>query len=187
VEIELPGCIIVLNGASSSGKSSVGRALQKIFADPWFFFPVDALGAMRATEHMRVPDTDEVDDMLRRTRLGYHRAVAALASVGNDVVMDYPLSEPWRLTDLLDVLQGYDVTLVDVRCSAAELDRRERARGNRPVGLARSQSNVFAHGDRDITVDTTSTSPESCATTIVTELAALTPPKAFDRLRVLRA
>lgn len=173
---------MLLNGTSSSGKGSIARALQRVLPDPWFHFPVDALGAMRSTEHTRVLDEPEVADMLRRTRLGYHRAVAALASVGNDVIMDYPLSEPWRLADLLDVLDGYDVTAVDVRCDLNELDRRERARGDRPVGLARSQR-VFEHDDRDITVDTTDTSPEECAATIVAQLPALAPDKAFGRLR----
>lgn len=111
------GRVILLNGASSSGKSSIGRALQRVLADPWFLFPVDSLGAMRSTEHTNVLDEGEVETMLRRTRMGYHRAVAAMASVGNDVIMDYPLSEPWRLDDLLGVMEGYDVTLVDVHCS----------------------------------------------------------------------
>ncbi|HEY0949530.1 phosphotransferase-like protein [Nocardioides sp.] len=120
------------------------------------------------------------------TRLGYHRAVSALASAGNDVVMDYPLSEPWRLADLLDVLGGYDVTLVDVRCPPAELDRRERSRGDRPTGLARSQTQVYAHGDRDIEVDSGADSAESCARVIVDTMDSLPSPKAFDRLRAGR-
>jgi chloramphenicol 3-O phosphotransferase len=118
--------------------------------------------------------------------MGYHRAVAGVASAGNDVIMDYPLSEPWRLQDLLDVLDGYDVTLVDVRCDADTLDLRERARGDRPVGLARSQR-VFEHGDRDITVDTTHKTPDACAVMIADQLAGLGPRKAFDRLRMVRS
>jgi chloramphenicol 3-O phosphotransferase len=175
--------VILLNGASSSGKSSVGRALLPLLPDPWFFIPVDAVGAMRSTVHTRVLDELEIDALLRRTRLGYHRAVAALASVGNDVIMDYPLSERWRLEDLLDVLDGFDVTLVDVQCAPGELERRERARGDRPAGLARSQTQVYAHGEPDIAVDTTHASPEICARTIADALPTVPSPKAFDRLR----
>lgn len=180
---ERRGRIILLNGTSSSGKSSIGRALLPLLPDPWFFIPVDAIGAMRSTVHTRVLDDAEIDAMLRRTRRGYHRAVAALAATGNDVIMDYLLSEPWRLDDLLQTLQGLDVTLVDVHCSPEELERRERDRGDRPIGLARSQTTVYSHGDCDITVDTTSAGPHECATAIVAALGEIPSPKAFDRLR----
>jgi chloramphenicol 3-O phosphotransferase len=183
VTIERKGRIILLNGASSSGKSSIGRALLPLLPDPWFFVPVDAIGAMRSTVHTRTLDDAEIDEMLRRTRLGYHRAVAALASAGNDVIMDYPLSEQWRLDDLLRTLRDYDVTLVEVRCSPDELERRERDRGDRPVGLSRSQTTVYAHGECDIAVDTTSADPHRCAETIVQALGEVPAPKAFDRLR----
>jgi chloramphenicol 3-O phosphotransferase len=122
------GRVILLNGASSSGKSSVGRELLPLLEDPWFLVPVDGISGMRSTVHTREVDDAGIAEMLRRTRLGYHRAVAVLASVGNDVIMDYPLSESWRLDDLLEVLDGYDVTLVEVWCSPDELERREAAR-----------------------------------------------------------
>jgi chloramphenicol 3-O phosphotransferase len=178
------GRVILLNGASSSGKTSIARALLPLFPDPWFSLSADALGEMRSTVHTRVLNEAEIAEMLTRTRLGYHRAVAGLASAGNDVIMDYPLSEPWRLTDLVTTLTGLDVTLVEVRCSPAELTRREQARGDRPLGLAVSQTTVYAHGEADIAVDTTSTTPEACAQAIVTVLDSLPLPKAFDRLRL---
>ncbi len=180
---EAKGRIILLNGASSSGKSSIGRALQPLLPDPWFFVPVDAISGMRSTTHTRALDDDEVGEMLTRTRRGYHRAVAALASVGNNVIMDYPLSERWRLDDLLDVLNGYDVTLIEIRCSPGELDRREQDRGNRPDGLANSQTTVYAHGEYDIAIDTTSAGPDAGAMTIANALDKIPSPKAFDRLR----
>ncbi|WBQ05790.1 chloramphenicol phosphotransferase CPT family protein [Kribbella sp. CA-293567] len=183
---ESPGRVLLLNGASSSGKSSIGRALLPLLPDPWFLVPVDAISGMRSTVHTRELAEDEIAAMLNRTRRGYHRAVAALASQGNDVIMDYPLSEPWRLADLLEVLTGYDVTLVDVHCSEAELERREQVRQDRPAGLALSQS-VFEHTDRDLVVDTTNHSPEACAQVIATSLARLDSSKAFDRLRARRS
>lgn len=183
VTTERPGRIILLNGASSAGKSSIGRALLPLLPDPWFFVPVDSLNAMRSTVHTRRLDDAQIDEMLRRTRLGYHRAVAGLASAGNDVIMDYPLSERWRLDDLVETLAGYDVTLVEVRCSPGELERRERDRGDRPAGLSRSQTLVYAHGEFDIVVDTTETGPGECAATIAHALDAVPSPKAFARLR----
>lgn len=176
------GRVILLNGASSSGKTSLGRALQRVLPDPWFLFGVDALGAMRSPAATRQLDEREVEAVLRRTRRGYHRAVAGVVSAGNDVLMDYPLSEPWRLEDLLEVLEGVDVTLVDVRCGSAELERRERGRGDRPAGLARAQQ-VFAHDDRDLAIDTTAAGPEDCAAALAADLDALGPERAFDRLR----
>ncbi|GIF45828.1 chloramphenicol 3-O phosphotransferase [Asanoa ferruginea] len=154
-----------------------------LLPDPWFLVPVDAIGAMRSTVHTRVLNDAEVSEMLRRTRLGYHRAVAALAATGNDVIMDYPLSEQWRMDDLLDTFTGYDVTLVEVRCAQEELDRRERVRGDRSVGLARSQTLVYAHGEADIVVDTTNTDANECAAAVVVALREVSSPKAFDRLR----
>lgn len=180
---ERRGRIILLNGASSSGKSSIGRALLPLLADPWFLVPIDEISGMRSTVHRRVLDEHQVAKMLIRTRMGYHRVVAALAAVGNDVIMDYPLSERWRLDDLLDVLRGYDVTVVEVRCAPEELARRERGRGDRPVGLAVSQTEVYAHDAYDIAVDTTGEDPHNCAAAIVNALDAVPTPKAFDRLR----
>lgn len=179
--------MILLNGPSSAGKSGIGRALLPLLEGPWFLVPVDAIGAMRSTVATAVLEGEALREVLLRTRRGYHRAVAGLASAGNDVVMDYPLSEPWRVDDLVDVLNGFDVVLVDVWCSPAELDRRECGRGDRPVGLAGSQTGVFAHADRDVTVDTTTASAEQCAAWIVEAIPTVTRPTAFDRLRSARA
>lgn len=177
-----PGRVVLLNGPSSSGKSSIGAAMLPLLDDPWFFVPVDAISGMRSTVHRRRLNDAETAEMLRRTRRGYHRTIAALARAGNDVIMDYPLSEPWRLADLLDVLDGVDVTLVHVRTDLDELERRERARGDRPLGLASSQG-VFDHVLCDLEVDTTEHSAEQCAAHIVEGLAELAAPKAFERLR----
>lgn len=177
------GRVLLLNGPSSSGKSSIGRALQSLLAEPWFLVPVDAISGMRSPESTVKLDEPSLGEVLTRTRMGYHRAVAGLASAGNDVIMDYPLSEAWRLDDLLAVLDGYDVTLVEIRCSPDELERRERERGDRPSGLARSQTTVYDHGAFDIAVDSTHSSAEECARVIVRELATVSTPKAFERLR----
>ncbi len=178
------GRVVLLNGASSAGKTTVGQALQALLPDPWFLVPVDSVNAMRSREQTQALDEADLAQALARTRRGYHRVCAALASVGNDVIMDYPLSEDWRVDDLLEVLEGYDVALVELRCAPEELARRERIRGDRPLGLsAASQATVYSLGEFDVAIDTSTARPEACAMTIMGALSTIRPPKAFDRLR----
>jgi chloramphenicol 3-O phosphotransferase len=180
-----PGRVILLNGTSSSGKTSIAEDLMLLLDPPHFHMAVDAINGMRATAKSLALDPGELPDVLTRTRAGFHRAVAGMARAGNHVVADYVLSEPWRLLDCLTVLDGLEVVFVGVRCAPDELERRERARGDREPGLAaRQQSMVHAHGRYDLEVDTTRTSPRECAARITDFLARGEPPTAFDRLRV---
>ena len=46
----MPTQVIVLNGTSSSGKTTLARALQAVLPDPWLTFGIDTLlGALPAT------------------------------------------------------------------------------------------------------------------------------------------
>jgi chloramphenicol 3-O phosphotransferase len=183
-----PGRIIFLNGTSSSGKTSIAEQLLEVLEQPWFHLPVDAINAMRAKRRTMELSQAGLDAVLARTRAGYHRAVAGMAAAGNNVVMDYVLSERWRLLDCLSVLADFEVVFVGVRCAPAELARRERLRGDREPGLAQAQQElVRAHGRYDIECDTTTTSPLDCALTIRDFLARPDPPTAFDELRTMLA
>ncbi|MFC7862645.1 chloramphenicol phosphotransferase CPT family protein [Streptomyces murinus] len=146
-----------------------------------FHLPVDAFHAMRTRREV---DPEELPAILRRTWMGFHRAVAGMAAAGNHVVVDHVLSEEWRLLDCLELFTAEDVVLVGVHCSLDELHRRERARGDRLEGLAARQfERVHAHGLYDIECDTTSTSPLDCARRISAFLPRRPTPTAFEQLR----
>ncbi|MEL5957168.1 AAA family ATPase [Streptomyces sp. CLV115] len=175
------GLIIFLNGTSSSGKSSIARELAAILGEPCFHMPVDAFHAMRSTPEM---PPDQLSSTLKRTWMGYHRAVAGMAAAGNTVVVDHVLSEPWRLQDCLALFPPQNVVLVAVRCPLPELERREQARGDRPAGLAARQfDQVHSHGVHDFECDTSSASPAECARDIKEFLRRRTTPTAFERMR----
>lgn len=180
--VHMTGRIIFLNGTSSSGKSSIARELLDILDDGVFsYLAVDSFNAMRTKRDLAQEDLDAA---LRRTRMGFHRSIAAMAEVGNDVVVDHVLSEPWRLIDCLSVLPPEDVLFVGVRCSLEELVRREKARGDRPSGLAAMQCDlVHEHGDYDVECDTGTAGPRECAELIRKFLSDRPTPTAFTRLR----
>jgi chloramphenicol 3-O phosphotransferase len=174
------GLIIFLNGTSSSGKSSVARELVALLDEPSFHMPVDAFHAMRSGPELA---PDQLDIVLRRTWMGYHRAVAGMAAAGNTVVVDHILSKPWRLQDCLALFPPADVVLVGVRCPLPELERRERTRGDRPAGLAARQfDRAHAHGSYDVECDTGGSSPAECARDIKEFLRRRTTPTAFQRM-----
>ncbi|MFD7641476.1 chloramphenicol phosphotransferase CPT family protein [Kitasatospora sp. NPDC059795] len=179
---ETVGRIIFLNGTSSSGKSSVAYELLDVLDDEvWFHLGVDRFNAMRTKRAM---EQAQFDEALKRTRMGFHRSIAAMAEVGNNVVVDHVLSEPWRLADCLDVLSPYRVLFVGVRCGLDELIRRETARGNRPSGLAAVQYDlVHRHGDYDLECDSGAYSPRECAEQIRAFLPNQPESTAFGRLR----
>ncbi len=184
----MSGQVIFLNGTSSSGKSSLATELLRTLDSPYFHLSVDAFNAMGARRADLVPTPEDLTVALTRMRQGFHRAVAGMAAAGNNVVVDHVLSEPWRLADCLDVLAGYDVVLVGVRCSFEELQRREAARGDRQPGTAAMQfERVHAHGIYDFECDTSVDDTAECARSLKDFLARRSPaaPTAFDRLRAL--
>jgi chloramphenicol 3-O phosphotransferase len=178
------GQIILLNGTSSSGKSSIAEELLDLLDPPHFHLSIDVFNAMRSKVKTSRLSESEVEEVLRRTRAGFHRAVAGMAHADNDIVMDYVFSEPWRLYDCLQVFNGLRVVFVGVRCQPAELEHRERQRGDRSVGTASSQIEiVHSYGGYDIEVWTDQLTPREAASFIVSLLPSVGSITAFDRLR----
>ncbi|WP_219090717.1 AAA family ATPase [Streptomyces sp. JJ38] len=178
------GRIILLNGASSSGKSSIAAELVLLLDEPHLLMSVDRFYAMLPSAGATLSGPVPEEEVVRRTQAGFHRAVAGMAAAGNHVVVDQVLSRPWRLPDLLTVLDGFDVTFVGVHCPPDELARRERARGDRAIGHAAAQLPVVhAHGVYDVECDTSRLSPRACAEHIRRRLDVRPAGRAFAALR----
>ena len=177
------GRIVLLNGPSSAGKTSLANALADRLPTPWLVTPVDLFHRIRSRPQSDLP-AEEWRRVFQRTRSAYHRALAGAALAGCDVIGDHVLSEPWRLTELIELTDGLVVLLVHVTCGLDELERRETRRGDRQSGTARVQAGaVFAHGDCDLVIDTTATTPELCADGVARLLASPPDQTAFERLR----
>ena len=176
--------IVFLNGTSSSGKSSIAEELLQVL-DTWYFhMSIDAFAAMCPGDRVMELAEPELNAFLRRMRAGFHRSVVAMAQAGNDIVVDHLFSEPWRLQDCLEVMEGLDVVLVGVHCPLEELERRELARGDRTPGMAANQFQVVhQHGLYDFEVDTSRNSPRECAEAIKQFLDQPPGKRAFDELR----
>lgn len=172
-----PGNIILLNGASSSGKSTLARRCQDLLEQPFLHLSSDQLVDGGALPRRR----DETGPFAWPEQLrprffdGFHRCIPAMASAGNNLLVDHIIEySSWR-HQLEVLLAGFDVFLVAVHCDSAELDRRERVRGDRRPGEGRAhlEDNQIHHlGSYDLEVDTTAGVDATLARAVVTAWAA---------------
>ncbi len=162
----MAGKIILLNGPSSSGKSTLSRNLQKIWPAPLYYLSYDLMEehiapyiySHHSYEGFPAPVEDFLDVM--------YTTAASIANSGRDVVIDNCLFDTENIIDLCrQHLAGIEQVWVRVKLDQDELDRREKARGNRAIGKARWQAeHITPKNDAayDVIVDTANPSAD-CA------------------------
>ncbi len=193
------GKIILLNGASSAGKTSIIRELQKTLDEAYleagidkflFMLPNDYLMKAHLWHQVIGYEKDENGDLLPKVGdhghqliRGMHRAISALAQTGNNVVADHVLLNSLWLGDCLDMLDGFDVLFVGVICPIEVLEAREKGRGDRTLGQAKGQAGIIHQNCiYDLEVDTSKLTSLACAEQIKSRLLKGNFT-GFDRMR----
>ena len=153
----MSGKIILLNGASSSGKSTLAAVLQARLEEPFWHYSIDHLIAAKILPSERIKRGDFAWASLREPFFeGFHRSSPALAGAGNNLIVEHIVETDAWMKRLAVLLQPFDVFYVGVRCPLQELERRELARGDRPVGDAAKDFPLTArYGPYDLEVDST--------------------------------
>ena len=184
------GTILILNGTSSSGKSSIARAFQGLLSEPYHHLQLDMFRAMEPQDYWKGWQ-DQGSDVVALKLAALCRAMnAALVEYsrhGQNVVFDTELSnsDAWRY--VLEDLADLPVLMVGITCSASALAKREHDRGDRVIGLAASQfDRIHKDKEYDLMIDTTVTSAADCAITVADWLRQSPVPYAFPRMSATR-
>jgi chloramphenicol 3-O phosphotransferase len=134
-----PGKIIIINGPSSSGKTTLALAVQKQLDIPFLRFSFDLFLDGKALPVEQINKGVFAWASMRPSVFnGIHQCLPALATAGNNLIFDTIIETKAWLDNLIQALAGLDVFLVGLNCSLAELERREIQRGNRRIGDART-------------------------------------------------
>ncbi len=188
------GTVIILNGPSAAGKTTLQKKIQEVFDAPYVCLGIDqlfdnilpdyyGLGEVHPKGKFDTNDirsiTNETDESGHKTITlhigpigekviqGMHDAIAAYAKAGNNVVVDYIQYEPHWRENLLKALEGIKTYFVKVDISLEELEKREKSRGTSPAGHARSHYHHVHQGMvYDIEVNSEKDTPEAMALTI---------------------
>ncbi|WP_377191421.1 chloramphenicol phosphotransferase CPT family protein [Ruegeria meonggei] len=177
--------VILLNGVGSVGKGSISKALQNISTQAFLHVEMDAFLAMLPSRLEGHPDglsfEESVDagrvttfaktgPVAKRALSGMRRSVAAMASVGNNLIVDEVLfgntesGSASAVSEYRTLLEPYDFYMVGIFAPLETLEERERNRGDRKIGLSRWQFERVHEGmTYDLSINTANTSPQACA------------------------
>jgi chloramphenicol 3-O phosphotransferase len=164
--------VIVVNGPSSAGKSTLCRGVQAALEsqpylvtgfDDFVFMSAPRLYRGADTAHqtaldafteagVRMVPTHVADEptsvdavfgpVFRRLIDGMAPAVRALVDAGSPVIFDHVLHDQEMYDGMVRAFAGLDVMRVGVECPIEILEQREAARGDRVLGRARGLSRV---------------------------------------------
>lgn len=169
------GRIILLNGTSSSGKTTLSQALQEALPEPYMHLSLDGLFYMYPKRFLNANTRTEAEvfrQLIPTVVSGLHHAAAALAKAGNNVIVDHVLQEDGWLQECLECWKELVVYFVGVKCDLSIVMEREARREDREKGLAWSQyDRVHRHNLYDIVIDTTNQNAEKCARQIIKAMA----------------
>ncbi len=130
--------IIFIHGASSSGKSTLAKAIQTRIEYPFWHISIDVLrdAGVLPIERFRSGEFSW-HDAREAFFDGFHASLAAYADAGNHLIIEHILESDEWLKLLRRLLGHHDVFFVGLHCPLEVLVDREIARGDRPIGSAK--------------------------------------------------
>ncbi|WP_151733397.1 chloramphenicol phosphotransferase CPT family protein [Paenibacillus tengchongensis] len=185
------GLVVLMNGTSSSGKTSISMELTKQKGIPFHRLSIDDFfGNYNDFIDNKFPDiepTREVDDvgkiLFDPINSLYFATIKLFSEMGLNVIVDTVFDNDKRFNDCLDLLFDHPTLFVGVLCSKEELTRREQIRGDRQIGLASSQyDKVYSFKEYDLEVNTEEMNPTECADKILSFIKSDQDYSAFKKL-----
>ncbi len=194
--------IVFLNGTSSSGKSTILRAIQALSPLPFLDMGLDKFLWMLPKKYLDIPlwqtvftySYEEDGKTIREIRAGglghklvstMHQSILTASETGMNILADHVLLEKAWVKECAELFAKENAYLIGIRCPLTVLEERERFRKDRTFGQARAQYvSAHEHCLYDFEVDTSITTAERCAKQILA-FTEKDKPKAFQKLKQL--
>ncbi len=185
--------IIYFNGPSSSGKTTLSKALQDALDPPFLHIGIDkvigmmpekvnnwkgGLASLGGFYWKESKDTEgnvtqdiQTGPFAKQVVLAYQEIVLLLARLGHFLIIDDVSLGQAEVQQWKQKLREFSVCWIGVHASLEELERREKERGNRIIGSARAQFfKVHQDVTYDLEINTSTQSITQCTETILKTL-----------------
>lgn len=185
-----PGKIIILNGASSSGKTSILVALQNLMDEPYLNAGIDKFIWMLPKRYLDRPLWDDILGLATEAgQTGHklfsamHKTIALLSRQGMNVIADHVLVEPAWVEECARLLAPLPAYLIGIQCPLEVLIQRESTRKDRTLGQAKAQFPiVHRYLTYDLEIDTSLLNISESAQAIKNLIESGVQPRAFAQL-----
>ena len=161
------GRIIILNGVSSSGKTTLAKAIQDLAPIPLYKLDIDDFIFMSPEKFNDYEHNDFSVQYAFASK--FFHVVKLFSDMGFDLVVpNMFFKDTDTLKEFRVLLKDYPVLVVNITCPLEELKRRETLRGDRKPGSAQSQLQLLeTQFDHSITVNNFENTNEACAEMIL--------------------
>lgn len=195
--------IIYLNGPSSSGKTTLAKALQQAFEEPFLHVGIDKIiawmpektnnwnGGEASLGYSWKERLDQSGNLIQELQIGpyaakmgktFQEVVLTLAKMGHHVIIDDVSFGKEQFDEWQKTLKDFRVLWVGVNAPLTVLEQREKDRKDRILGSARGQfQKVHADVIYDLEVDTHQATLNEVVERIKTSLADHSKDKVFDQ------
>ena len=159
--------LILLNGPSSAGKSSIAKALRQKLNDS------DSSAVISLDDYLQMSASEPIweDDVFSIMPRMCEDISTALRD-GKMVIIDHVITSARIYRALINAADGFQMKTVLVSCDVETLRRRENERGDRCAGSAESSLRyLYPKTGYDLCVDSGEASPAALAEKIINSLA----------------
>ena len=151
------GFVVVLNGPSGSGKSSLMHAVLELSAEPWVMFDEPWLGTVKQPYLIW-------RDAAPALHRGFLDGMAALAAAGNQIILSSG-GQPFEVVS--DAFREVPTLAVGLDCPLDVLLEREQGREGRCGGLAEASLDDHRGWTYDLRLDSSTETPAQLASRVL--------------------
>ena len=184
--------IIYLNGPSSSGKSTLAKALQDVLEQPFLHVGIDQIISMMPNKINNwvggsaplgfswQESLDQNGNRIQNLQVGpfarkvsdtFPEIVLLLAKLGHFIIVDDVAIGQEQFKRWKAQLQDFSVLYVGIRVPLEILELREKQRGDRILGSSRAQFNqVHTDNQYDLELDTSVSDLAQCVDAILSRI-----------------
>ena len=182
--------LILLNGTSSAGKSSIVKCLQEKLQGPYLDMGLDKFLYMLPNHHLKQPlwkdvwDHTSAGEVGNRLMSGMHHSIKSMIVRGNLVIADHVLIEKDWVAELAELFHDQNAYFIGVHCPLEVVVQRELDRKDRTLGSAQVQHPiVHKYAQYDFSIDSSKMTPEEGADRILAFLASGVSPVGLAKTR----